>query len=132
MIQVGSRCGPPILQPIPIVEVKGLRSSRTVNAKQVRRTDPKESGGGGGTHNPPPELFPNILRRRLIIGIRNHFIQSRNEVHLVRLHEPALHHEGRGGEQDRGEHQWDVIRDEGGRVPVTPKEDGETTEEEDD
>jgi len=92
----------------------------------------QSQGRGGSTHNPPPELFPKVLRRRLIVSIRDHFIQTRNKVHLRRLDEPALQHESRDGEQDRGEHEWYVIRDEGGRVPVTPKEDGEAAEEEDD
>jgi len=83
------------------------------------------------THNPLPELFPDVPRRGLVIRIRNHLIQARNEVHILNPHKPALHHETRDDEQDRGEHKRDVIRDEGGRVPVTVKEDGETAEEED-
>ena len=83
------------------------------------------------THNPPPDLFPDILRWRVIIHIRNDLIQTRHEVHILDLNEPALHQETRDGEQDRGEHQGNVIRDERCSVPVTPKEDGKATEEDD-
>jgi len=85
----------------------------------------------GATHNPLPELFPYVLRRRFIIRIRNHLIQARNEIHILNFHEPALHNETRDGERDRGEHQRDVVGDECGRVPVTTKEDGKSTEDED-
>ena len=62
--------------------------------------------------------------------LRDHLIQARDKVHLLGLYDPTPHHETRDGEQDRGEHQWDVKRDEGGRTPVIPKEDGEAAEEE--
>ena len=87
--------------------------------------------GRGTTHNPLPKLFPDVPRRRFIIRIRNNLIQARNEVHILNFHKSALHHETRSNEQDRGEHQRDVVGDEGGRVPVAAKEDGEAAEEED-
>ena len=85
----------------------------------------------GSTHDPSPELFPDILRRRLIIRIRNHLIQARHKVHILDFNEPALHHKSRADEQDGSEHQRNVIRDEVRRVPIIPKEDGESAEEED-
>ena len=105
---------------------------RTVNAnKQGDRLKKEGTAYEDGTYNPQPELFPDVLRRRLIICIRNHLIQARDEVHILNFHKLALHHETRDGEQDRGEHQWDIIGDEGGRVPVPVEEDGEPAEEED-
>jgi len=83
------------------------------------------------THNPPPEPFPDVLRRRVIIQIRNDLIQTRHKVHILDLNEPASHHETRDDEQDRSEHQRNVIRDEGRRVPVTRKEDRKAAEEDD-
>jgi hypothetical protein len=90
----------------------------------VARRDP--------THDPYPKLFPNIPRLRLVIRLRNHLVHPRDEVHILNLDEPALHHVTRNPEQDRGEHQRDVVRDEVRRVPVPPKEHGEATEDEDD
>jgi len=95
----------------------------------MRRPTPKV--GDGSTHDPPPELLPDVLRRRLIIRIRNHLVQSRHKVHILDFNKPALHHESRSDEQDRGEHQGNVIRDKVCRVPVTPKEDGKAAEEQD-
>ena len=69
-----------------------------------------------------PKLFPEVLRRRLIVRIRNHFIQARHKFHISKFHKLALHHVTRGEEQDRSEHQRDIIGDEG----------GEAAEEEDD
>lgn len=97
--------------------------------KQVRPPTPKE--WDGSTHDPLPELFPDVLRRRFIVIIRNHLVQAGNKVHLFGLHKSAPHHETRDPEQDRGEHQRDVKCDEGRRVPVAPKEDGEAAKEED-
>jgi len=85
----------------------------------------------GRLEDPLPELLPDVLRRRLIIRIRNHLIQTRHEVHIPDFNELALHHESRDDEQDRGEHQGNVSRDEVRRVPVTPKEDGKAAEKED-
>ena len=87
--------------------------------------------GDRSTHDPLPELLPDVLRRRLIIRIRNHLVQARHKVHILDLNEPTLHYKSRGDEQDRGEHQGNVIRDKVCRVPVTPKEDGKTAEEQD-
>lgn len=83
------------------------------------------------THDPLPELLPDVLRRRLIIRIRNHLIQARHEVHILDSNELALHHKSRDDEQDGGEHQRDIIRDKVRRVPVIPKEDGKAAEDED-
>jgi len=85
----------------------------------------------GDLENPHPELFPHVFRRRLVIRIRDHLVQSRNEVHILRFDELALHHVTRDSKQDRSEHQRYVIGDEGRSVPVTPEEHRETAEEED-
>ena len=84
-----------------------------------------------GTHNPHPELFPDILRRRLIICVCNHLVYPRNEIHLRDFNKPTLHHETRDDEQYRSKHQRKVIGDEVCRVPVPPEEDGKAAKEED-
>jgi len=81
--------------------------------------------------NPPPELFPDGLGRRFLIRIRNHLVQARNKVHIFDLDKLTLHDESRADEQERGQHQREVICDKGGRVPVVTKEDGEPAEDED-
>jgi len=85
----------------------------------------------GHLEDPPPKLFPDVLRRRFVVRIRDHLIQAGHKVHILDLNELALHHESRDNEQNRGEHQRDVIRDKVRRVPVIPKEDGKAAEDED-